>query len=305
MVGFTHTSGSPRAATRIASTSASCTEFTYGIPSRPAVKSWVSSAVPPGSAGPDRRRARGVDHALDLGAQALLHHELRAAHVHVGRRARRRPGAPRSRRRSGRPAPRRGAPAAPSAGRARRAARARQSRSAIASSLEPSSTPSTTSSPRSRARRATCEPMNPVAPVTTTRIGQIRVCWRWQTLEAALAVEAAHGLGHRGQPLGVDLAAARLAGAVGAVGERAPGLLDAPLLLVEEDLGGLVELLVVQLGPEVGGVVVQVGELRVARALGRAPHRGARARSSSRRASRRDSISVRWSGVIPPPRARV
>ncbi len=31
----------------------------------------------------DRRRARRVDHTLDLGAQALLHHELRAAHVHV------------------------------------------------------------------------------------------------------------------------------------------------------------------------------------------------------------------------------
>ena len=36
----------------MASTSASCTEFTYGMPSRPAVNSCVSSAVPPGGAGP-------------------------------------------------------------------------------------------------------------------------------------------------------------------------------------------------------------------------------------------------------------
>ena len=50
--GFTHTSGSPCAASRSASTSASCFEFTYGMPSLPAVKSWFSSARPPGSAGP-------------------------------------------------------------------------------------------------------------------------------------------------------------------------------------------------------------------------------------------------------------
>ena len=50
--GLTHTSGSPCAATRSASTSASCTELTYGIPSRAAVKSCVSSAVLPSRAGP-------------------------------------------------------------------------------------------------------------------------------------------------------------------------------------------------------------------------------------------------------------
>ena len=42
---FTQTTGRPCAASRSASTSASCLEFTYGIPSRPAVNSWVSSAV--------------------------------------------------------------------------------------------------------------------------------------------------------------------------------------------------------------------------------------------------------------------
>ena len=52
MAGFTHTSGSPWAATRIASTSASWTEFTYGMPSRPAVNSCASSAVLPCAAGP-------------------------------------------------------------------------------------------------------------------------------------------------------------------------------------------------------------------------------------------------------------
>ena len=50
--GLTHTSGRPRAASRSASISASCTEFTYGIPSRPALNSWFSSAVLPHSAGP-------------------------------------------------------------------------------------------------------------------------------------------------------------------------------------------------------------------------------------------------------------
>ena len=52
IAGFTHTSGSPCAATRIASTSASCTEFTYGIPSRAAVNSCVSTAAFPFAAGP-------------------------------------------------------------------------------------------------------------------------------------------------------------------------------------------------------------------------------------------------------------
>jgi hypothetical protein len=45
------------------------------MPSRPAVKSCVSSAVLPGSAGPSAA-------ALEVGAQALVHHELRAPHVH-------------------------------------------------------------------------------------------------------------------------------------------------------------------------------------------------------------------------------
>ena len=52
IAGLTHTSGSPCAAIRIASTSASCTEFTYGMPSRAAVKSCVSVAALPFAAGP-------------------------------------------------------------------------------------------------------------------------------------------------------------------------------------------------------------------------------------------------------------
>ncbi len=52
IVGFTQTSGRPRAASLIASASRSCTEFTYGMPSPPAVNSCVSSAVAPRAAGP-------------------------------------------------------------------------------------------------------------------------------------------------------------------------------------------------------------------------------------------------------------
>src|SRR5256885_2178662 len=69
MVGLTQTSGRPWAARRSASTSASCLELTYGMPSWPAVKTCVSSAVPPGG-----QRGQGrADEAGGAGDQGLGH----------------------------------------------------------------------------------------------------------------------------------------------------------------------------------------------------------------------------------------
>ena len=49
---MTITTGNPWAATRSASTSASCLELAYAIPRCPALNGWLSSAVPRALAGP-------------------------------------------------------------------------------------------------------------------------------------------------------------------------------------------------------------------------------------------------------------
>ena len=53
------------------------------MPSRAAVNSCVSRGGLAAPGRSDRRGARGVHHALHPRPQALLHHELRAAHVHL------------------------------------------------------------------------------------------------------------------------------------------------------------------------------------------------------------------------------
>src|SRR4029453_13964757 len=106
-----------------------------------------------GAGGPDDGGARRVDHAFDLGPQALLHDELGAAHVDVEQAL----GVLRANRGDARavedalgPAQRRGARPPPGAW------------------WEPPPPPSTPSPPPWAASRATCDPMKPVAPVMRT-----------------------------------------------------------------------------------------------------------------------------------------
>ena len=219
-----------------------------GCRAAPAVNSCVSVGGLAVGGRADRGGARRVHHALDLRSQALLHHELRAAHVHVEQALRRRPAARTSRPRSGTRARLPSARAAPSAGRAPRASRARSRGSAIAASGEPSSTPSRTSSPRSTSSRATCDPMKPGGAGDEGR-GQLRrgACAagagprssRWQSRQRTASGTAFEAL-RRDRLVTVQ------AGAVGTVGERMARLCDPALLLVEEDPGGLVKLLLVR-----------------------------------------------------------
>ena len=67
------------------------------------------------------------------------------------------------------------------------------------------------------------------------------------------------------------------AAAVAAVGERSARLGDPALLLVEEDPGGLVELLLVGLRAQIARVVVHVGEVAAVHAIALAVHCQARA----------------------------
>ena len=95
-------------------------------------------------------------------------------------------------------------------------------------------------------------------------------------LEAALAVDAAHGLRHRLEPLRRDLAAAPRAGAVAAVGERAARLGDprAPPPRGRSRWSRRAPRREVSL-PWSAGVLVEVGELGVALPVGLAQHGGA------------------------------
>jgi hypothetical protein len=67
------------------------------------------------------------------------------------------------------------------------------------------------------------------------------------------------------------------ADAVAAVGERSPRLGDPALLLVEEDPGRLVELLLVGLRAEIARMVVHVSEFAAMHAIALAVHCQARA----------------------------
>src|SRR5918912_399392 len=153
-----------------------------------------------------------------------------------------------------------------------------QSRSSISRVSAPGATPSRSSSPRASSIRAMCEPMNPVAPVTSVRAVSVlslgRSALPLAALEVPLAVDAANGLGDDAQPLRGNRLAAVPAGAVAAVTERPQPLGDPVLLVLEHHLGGLVDLLVVQLAAGVARVVVDVGELGAAHSITRSADGG-------------------------------
>src|SRR5213080_3925128 len=102
------------------------------------------------------------------------------------------------------------------------------------------------SSPLLASSRTTWEPTKPLPPVTSVFAKPGRLDPRRDAAACvvlALVPDAADRLGHRVEALLRDLLAAHDAGPVLALGEPQLRFLHAPLLLLEDQVGGLVELL--------------------------------------------------------------
>src|SRR5919108_1831235 len=180
------------------------------------------------------------------------------------------------------------------------------SRPRISSSSDPSSTAKLTSSPRSTRSRATCEPMNPVAPVTRVfaipfPLGDARAL-AVVSFEVTLAVETADRLRDRLETLARGWVPAVATDAIGALGERSPRVVDPPLLGLEKQAFRGVELLLVELARAVGGMLVDVGQLRSSHPLAGAKDRGPSAHQLREAGfqPRLDSLSLLRRQVSPP-----